>query len=102
LNNMIMRERLFYGLLLVAGALMMGWALLSPDGLKNVWHLEEDRNKLIEEVIQLEEKKELIRHETTGLQSDVKVIERRARKDLGMVREDETLIMLKSKKKNAK
>ncbi len=94
---MTSREKLFYFLLVSVGVFMLGWALFGADGIREVWRLDDERSQLTEEIRVLEEQKESQLHESELLREDRRVIERKAREDLGMVKKDETVIMLPEK-----
>ena len=95
------REKILYLVLVLIGAVSLAWAYLGPSGAREVARLKEEGRHLKGEVKELESKKEALTRQADLLRDDPRLIERRARDGLGMVRPDETIIMVPGKKRNA-
>lgn len=98
---MSQREKILYAILAVIGAVSLAWAFLGPSGAREVARLKEEGKRLKVEVRELESKKEALTRQADLLRDDPRLIERRARDELGMVRSDETIIMIPGKKRDA-
>jgi len=97
---MAKREHWVWGLLLLAGVVALGFALLGSRGVPEVNRLRGEREHLEMEIQELEQRRDALSREVVRLQDDTRdpmAIERRAREDLGMVRKGETVIMLPEK-----
>lgn len=86
--------------LLGLGALAM--ALFGADALPAVKKLKAEEAGLQGEVEALEKKREDLQRKTKRMQDDPRMIERKARQDLGMVREGETVIIIPDKDPNGR
>ena len=77
--------------LLVVLLLLLQYALwLAPDGVREVWRLEDAVAEQEAENERLDERNEALRAEVKDLKTGVAAIEERARSELGMIREGET------------
>ena len=70
-------------------ALLLGFAFFGDRGILHMLHLSGQKATLSQELADLEAQNEKLRVEITALRSDRRYIERIARTELGMVREDE-------------
>jgi len=95
------KEKILYSLLALAGAVCLGWAFWGPSGVREVARLKEEQQRLKAQVRQLEDKKEILSRQAELMRGDPRLIERRARDTLGMVKSDETVIMMPGTKRNA-
>lgn len=76
---------------LVVLLLLLQYALwLAPDGVREVWRLEEAVAEQKAENARLDERNEALRAEVKDLKTGVAAIEERARSELGMIRKGET------------
>jgi cell division protein FtsB len=71
--------------------LLLGLAVFGDKGLVSAWHAKQQRDELVQEVRLLEENNRLLRQEIEALRSDRKHLEGIARRELGMVRDDELI-----------
>lgn len=94
------KEKVLYTILTLVGVLSLGWALFGPSGMKEVTRLKEETARVKAEVRQLEDKKQVLAKQTELMRNDPRLIERRARDTLGMVKSDETVIMVPGAKRN--
>jgi cell division protein FtsB len=67
----------------------MGFALFGDRGVLHLMQLHQQRDLLAQDLLQIEQQNSALRKEITALRSDRRYIERVARTELGMVREDE-------------
>lgn len=95
------KEKILYGVLAVIGLVCFAWAFFGPNGMRDVARIKEEQKKIQEQVRELELKKEDIARQTELVRDDPRMIERRARDTLGMVRPDETVIMIPKAKRHA-
>lgn len=70
-------------------ALVFGCALLGDRGIVHMWQLSAQKAELVQELEALEAMNDGLRREISALRSDRHYIERVARTELGMVRDDE-------------
>lgn len=70
-------------------ALVMGFALFGDRGVIHLVQLSSQKDALLEKVATAEQQNEELRAKISALRSDRRTIERIARTELGMVREDE-------------
>jgi len=82
-------------LLLIAGIILVlclaGWLLVSPHGMVRSYRLHREISRLKEETDRLARENQALREEIRRLKSDPAYIEEVARKELGMIRENEIL-----------
>jgi cell division protein FtsB len=71
--------------------LLLGLAVFGDKGLVSAWHAKQQKDELLREVRQLEEANRVLRQEIEALRSDPKHLEGIARRELGMVRDDELI-----------
>jgi cell division protein FtsB len=70
-------------------ALILGFALFGDRGILHMLNLSGQKTVLAQKLVDMEEQNEGLRVEITALRSDRRYIERIARTELGMVRDDE-------------
>lgn len=70
-------------------ALLLGFALFGDRGILHMLKLSGQKASLSEKLAEFESQNEMLRSEITALRSDRRHIERIARTELGMVRDDE-------------
>lgn len=95
------REKILYGVLAVIGVACFAWAFFGPKGMRDVARIKEEQKKIQAEIKELELKKEDIARQTELMRDDPRMIERRARDTLGMVKPEETVIMIPKSKRHA-
>jgi len=83
------RTSLFSRLALLVVLLILGVALFGEKGIVRLVKLMRERETLAQEVEQLRRENDLLKKEITALRSDQHYLEQLARRELGMVREDE-------------
>ena len=91
---MRVREKFLIGLALGVGLAVLAAALLGDQGWREVRRLREERRTLAEEITRLREEREVLERRITQLRDNPRAIETRARNDLGMVRQGETVFLL--------
>ena len=77
-------------------ALVMGFALFGDRGMFHYFQLNHQKSLLLEEVASVEQQNAELREKINALRSDRSTIERIARTELGMVREDELVFQFAS------
>ena len=77
-----------------AGLAMAGTALLGRHGLPEVRRLREDTERVSREIQELRRRELEARRDIRNLRENPRAIEARAREDLGMIREGETIFLL--------
>lgn len=88
------KEKLLYGFLAFVGLVCFVWAFFGPRGARDVARIKDEQKRLQAEIVELEIKKEDVARQTALIRDDPRMIERRARDTLGMVKPDETVIMI--------
>ena len=78
-------------------ALVMGFALFGERGVIPLVQLGHQKSALLAELEAVEQKNNALRQEIDALRSDRRYIERVARTELGMVREDELVFQFASR-----
>lgn len=78
--------------------LLLGFALFGDRGILHMWKLAGQKAALAEKVAESEAQNTKLREEIAALRSDRRYIERLARTELGMVRDDELVFQFSSKK----
>lgn len=91
---MSLREKLLACFLVAVGLGALGLALLGDQGLREVRRLRSERDRLANEISDLREKSRVLQREVQSLRENPKAIEARARKELGMIRQGETVFLL--------
>ncbi len=76
---------------------MLGVAFFGSDGIPEVRRLQRESDDLKAEIKELEDRQTTLSDEASLLTDDKEAIERRAREEFGMVREGETVILLREK-----
>jgi cell division protein FtsB len=79
-------------------ALILGFALFGDRGILDMLKLSNQRGELVGKVGELEAQNEQLRTEIAALKNDRSYIERVARTELGMVREDELVFQFQAQK----
>ena len=92
------RNSLFGKLAILIVLLILGVAMFGEKGVMRLVKLMRERENLSAEVKQLKEENERLNKEIQALRSDHKYLEQLARKELGMVREDEVVYQFRPKK----
>jgi cell division protein FtsB len=78
--------------------LLLGLAVFGDKGLVKAWHAKEQKDELLREIRLLEETNRALRQEIEALRSDPKHLEGIARRELGMVRDDELIYQFPTKR----
>ncbi len=89
-----MTIRIMAGLLAVALLLLQYRSWASPDGMREVWRLEQAIDVQTAENTRLETRNRTLAAEVRDLKDGRKAIEERARTDLGMVKANETFFQV--------
>jgi cell division protein FtsB len=97
LNALVPRGRLL-PVAAVLLLLMLGLAVFGDKGLVRAWHAMQQRDELVREVQSLEEANRLLRKEIDALRSDRRHLEGIARRELGMVGDDELIYQFPTKR----
>jgi cell division protein FtsB len=92
------QEKCVYVFVAVLCVALVGMALLGSQGVPGVRRLQAERETLKAEIADLEKRQAALTEEVQELRENPKAIERRARQELGMIRDGETVIQLKSEK----
>jgi cell division protein FtsB len=80
--------------------LLILWIVLAPNrGLLSLYRANQEMEKLQAQNRQLQEENRDLQEEITRLQKDPAYLEEKARKDYGMLKENEVLYIFKDKKK---
>ena len=87
-------EQYWIGVVFAVGLAVLGWALLGPQGLREVRGLRAEGQELASEIVRLEEEKATLEKSALRLRESPRAIESKARTDLGMIREGETVFLL--------
>lgn len=88
------REKLALGAALTAALGFLAFALLGDQGWREVRRLRHERQVLSEEITQLRARRSALERDIASLRENPRSIETRARRDLGMIREGETVFLL--------
>ncbi len=83
---------LWLGIGLTAG--LLGFALFGEQGWQEVRRLRAERAQLSDEIDLLRDRRAALEKEIAALRGDSRAIEAKARRDLGMIREGETVFLL--------
>jgi cell division protein FtsB len=78
--------------------LLLGLAFFGDKGLVKTWQAKQQRDELLQEVRLLEETNIALRQEIEALRSDRRYLEGIARRELGMVRDDELIYQFPTKR----
>ena len=87
-------ERWWIGSAVALGAVILGWALLGDQGVREVRRLRAERRELAEQIAQQRSHRDALEREVMNLNENPRAIEARAREDLGMIRRGETIFLL--------
>lgn len=79
-------------------ALILGFALFGDRGILHMWKLSGQKATLAEAITEVETQNEGLRAEIQALRGDRRYIERIARTELGMVRDDELVFQFSDRK----
>ncbi len=79
-------------------ALILGFALFGDRGILHMLKLSNQRAELVDKINKFEAQNEQLRIEISALKNDRKYIERVARTELGMVRDDELVFQFQDRK----
>ena len=79
-------------------ALILGFALFGDRGILHMLKLSSQRADLVEKIGKFEAQNEQLRIEISALKNDRNYIERVARTELGMVRDDELVFQFQERK----
>jgi cell division protein FtsB len=88
------RETILAVCLLLTGAGALGIAFLGNQGVGEIKRLRAEREHLSDEIARLREKRRAMEREIEKLRGDPGAIEERARRELGMIRQGETVFLL--------
>jgi cell division protein FtsB len=77
---------------------LLALAVFGDKGLVKAWHAKQQKDELVQEVRQLEETNRALRLEIEALRSNRKHLEGIARRELGMVRDDEIIYQFPTKR----
>jgi len=89
------QSTLFGKLALLVVLLILGVALFGEKGVVRLVKLMREREHLAQEVQQLKQENDRLKHQIEALRSDQHYLEQLARKELGMVREDELVFQFR-------
>jgi len=92
------QSTLFGKLAILVVLLILGVALFGEKGVVRLIKLMHEREHLAQEVQRLKEENDRLRHTIEALRSDQRYLEQLARKELGMVREDEMVFQFRPAK----
>ena len=92
-EGMSSKEKALYCCLVFAGVACFSLAYYGPKGLRDGGRIEEEISRINTEIHELEVKKADLSRQTEMIRDDKRMIERAAR-DMGMVKPEETVIML--------
>jgi len=80
--------------------LLILWIIFAPNrGILDLFRTQKELKKIQAENKRLEEENKALQEEIDRLQNDPTYLEEKARKDYGMLKENETLYIFKKKKK---
>ena len=79
-------------------ALILGFALFGDRGILDMLKMSNQRSELVGKIGELEAQNEQLRIEISALKNDRSYIERVARTELGMVRDDELVFQFQDQK----
>ena len=79
-------------------ALILGFALFGERGILHMLNLSSQKAVLAQELVEIETQNEKLRVEIAALKNDRRYIERIARTELGMVRDDELVFQFADRK----
>ena len=79
-------------------ALILGFALFGERGILHMLNLSGQKTLLVQELAEIETQNEELRVEIAALKNDRRYIERIARTELGMVRDDELVFQFADRK----
>ena len=91
---MSVREKVLAGLAVALGLAALGFAFLGDQGVREVRRLRGERQEILSEIDQLKGKREALEHNVSKLRSDRDAIGEKARRELGMIRQGETVFLL--------
>lgn len=94
-QSLVPRDRLLP--MAVILLLLLGFAIFGDKGLVRGWHALQQKNELVREVRALEDANLALRQEIEALRSDRRHLEAIARRELGMVRDDELIYQFPTK-----
>lgn len=87
-------EKAWLWLGIALAAVLLGFAVFGEQGWQEVRRLRAERALLAEEIERLRERRGALEKEIAALRGDSRAIEAKARRDLGMIREGETVFLL--------
>jgi cell division protein FtsB len=87
-------ERVWIALLFVIGIAALGVALFGGQGLREVRRLRVERQRMAAEIEQLRAQRSALEKEIASLRDNPRAVEEKARDELGMIREGETVFLL--------
>ncbi len=88
------RSYLTAALLLLAAVALVVWAIVGPSGWLEVRSLRTERERLAEQIADIEAENARLRHRIDRLERDPAELERLAREKLGMVKPDEWVVVV--------
>jgi len=88
------REKFLLGLAVAGAVSLLAAALLGQQGWREVHRLRGERAVLAEDLARLRAQRDGLERDIASLRENPRAIEARARRDLGMIREGETVFLL--------
>lgn len=95
------RSTLFSKLAILIVVMILGVAMFGEKGVVRLVKLMRERENLAEQVEQLKQENARLKHQIEALRSDHRYLEQMARKELGMVREDEVVFQFRPAQERA-
>jgi cell division protein FtsB len=92
LNMIDSKYNILISICIIALFAMLLFSLFSDKGLSDYFELKSERDRLVIENIQLKEKNDELYRTIERLRNDPEYIESVARKELGMIKEDEVIL----------
>lgn len=94
------RTYVIYGLILcLAAVLLLAWISFGQNGLLDLYRMQKEKDKHVAILKDLKEKNRLLATEIRRLRKEPKYVESVARKELGLVRENEIIYRIRVDKK---
>lgn len=87
-------ERFCIGLLVAIGLAVLAVSLFGDQGLREVRRLRTEQQRMAEEIRHLRARRDALEKEIANLRDNPRAIEAKARDDLGMIRQGETVFLL--------
>ena len=94
-----MRKKRFFLLILVSLLILGFLTFFGEKGILHLFRLQKDLREIKERTAKIEEENQKLKEEVRRLQQEKRYIEEIARKELGMVKEDELIYQFEDKQK---